>query len=153
MPDGPGTTKTVINVPAGTTLARFSTFNDATDGNDDLDLYVYDSGGTQVGSSGGGDAIEQVDLVNPASGDYTVYVHGFATDGPDANYTLFAWELGSADAGNMAVSGLPASATVGGHSTLTLNWSGLATGKRWLGAIDYGNGSTTIGSTIVRINS
>ena len=153
VPDGPGTTKTVINVPAGTTLARVSTFNDATDGNDDLDLYVYDSGGTQVGSSGGGDANEQVDLVNPAAGDYTVYVHGFATDGPDANYTLFAWKLGSADAGNMAVSGLPASATVGGHSTLTLNWSGLATGKRWLGAIDYGNGSTTIGSTIVRINS
>jgi hypothetical protein len=91
--------------------------------------------------------------VDPAAGDYTVYVHGFATDGPDANYTLFVWKLGSADAGNMAVSGLPASATVGGSSTLTLSWSGLATGKRWLGAIDYGNGSSTVGSTIVRINS
>ncbi len=151
--DGPGTTKTVINVPAGTTLARISTFNDATDGNDDIDLYVYNSGGTLVGSSGGGDANEQVDLADPAAGDYTVYVHGFATDGPDANYTLFVWKLGSADAGNMAVSGLPASATVGGSSTLTLSWSGLATGKRWLGAIDYGNGSSTVGSTIVRINS
>ena len=151
--DGPGTTKTLIDIPAGTTRARISTFNDATDGNDDIDLYVFNSAGTLVGSSGGGDANEQVDLVNPAAGAYTVYVHGFATDGPDANYTLFVWKLGSADAGNLSVSGAPASATIGGQSTLTVSWSGLTAGKRWLGAVDFGNGSSTVGSTLVRVNS
>ena len=151
--DGPGTTKTLIDVSAGTTRARFSLFNDATDGNDDLDVYVFNSAGDLVGSSTGGDANEQVDLVNPATGTYTVYVHGFATDGPDANYTLFVWKLGSADAGNLSVSGAPASATIGGKSTLTFSWSGLAAGKRWLGAVDYGNGSSTVGSTLVRVNS
>jgi hypothetical protein len=36
----------MITVPAGTALARFSLFEDYTDGNDDLDLYVYRPDGT-----------------------------------------------------------------------------------------------------------
>jgi hypothetical protein len=56
---GVGITIHPVNVPAGTTYARFALFDDATDGNDDLDLYVFNpSGGfgrqQRLGHVGGG---------------------------------------------------------------------------------------------------
>jgi subtilisin family serine protease len=86
-PGGPGTTSFPVVIPAGTTYARFSTFNEFTDPNDDIDLYVF-RGTTQVGSSGGGTAAEEVNLVNPPAATYTVYVHGFAVNPSPANFTL-----------------------------------------------------------------
>jgi hypothetical protein len=77
-PGGPGTTSFDVVVPAGTTYARFSTFNAFTDGADDLDLYVYRcpcTPGTLVGSSGGGSADEEVNLVNPTAATYRA-IHG-----------------------------------------------------------------------------
>jgi hypothetical protein len=138
------TTHDVV-VPAGLTQARFSLFDDFTDGEDDLDLYVYrlnaDGTKTLVGASGGPTAAEQVGLNSPAAATYRVYVHGFATDGPDANYTLFNWALGTADAGNMTVSG-PAAVTIGGTGTVTVSFSGLVAGKKYLGQIRYMEGTT-----------
>ena len=69
--DGPGQVHFDFVVPAGQTYARFSLFDEFTDGNDDLDLYVY-RGATLVGASGGGTAAEEVNFVNPTAGD----VHG-----------------------------------------------------------------------------
>jgi hypothetical protein len=59
-----------------------------------------------------------------ADATYRVWVHGFATDGPDSHFTLFDWVLGSAAAGNMTVLA-PASATLGTSGTVSLNFSGL----------------------------
>ena len=150
-----GITTTDVTVPAGSSYARFSLFDEFTDGEDDLDLYVYrvnaDSSKTLVGLSGGGTSAEEVNLSNPAAATYKVYVHGWQTDGPDADYTLFSWVLGTADAGNMTVSG-PAAATIGGTATVNLNWSGLAAGTRYLGQIAYQEGTTTHGTTVVRID-
>jgi hypothetical protein len=138
-------------VPAGTNYARISLFDEFTDGEDDLDLYVYNAAGTLVGTSGGGTAAEEVNLVAPSAGTYKVYVHGWQTDGPDANYTLFTWVLGSAAAGNMTVSG-PATAGIGTTGTVTLGWSALSAGTRYLGQIAYSDGTSTVGTTIVRVN-
>ncbi|MCO5124414.1 MAG: S8 family serine peptidase [Rhizobacter sp.] len=52
--DGPGTDLKLVDIPAGTTYARISLFDDYTSGDDDLDLYVYDSSGNLVGGSGSG---------------------------------------------------------------------------------------------------
>jgi len=59
---------------------------------------VYNSAETRVGSSGGGTSAEEVNLLNPEPGNYTVYVHGFGVTGT-ANFTLFSWLLGSTSAG------------------------------------------------------
>ena len=64
---GPGQVHFDFVVPAGQTYARFSLFDEFTDGNDDLDLYVY-RGTTLVGASGGGTAAEEVNFVNPTAG-------------------------------------------------------------------------------------
>jgi hypothetical protein len=137
-------------VPAGTTYARFSLFNDATSPASDLDLYVY-SGTTQVGASGGGTADEEVDLLNPAAGTYTVWVHGFDTGNP-STFTLFAWALGSTDAGNMTVTA-PASATLGATGSISLAFSGLAPATRYLGSVVYSGVAGMPDPTIVRVNT
>jgi len=151
LASGVGIAVHTVAVPAGTTHARFSLFDAFTDGNDDLDLYVFNAGGSLVGSSGSGTSAEEVNLLNPAAGDYFVVVHGWQTDGPDANYTLFSWALDAASAGNMAVSA-PVTATVGGTGTVGLSFSSLTAGTKYLGAVDYNDGSTVIGSTIVRVD-
>src|SRR2546430_17532254 len=85
-------------------------------------MSVYTSAGARVGKGGGPTAAEEVSLNNPAAGTYTVYVHGFNTDGPDANYTLFTWSAG-ADAGNLTATA-PATATTGGTGPATPNRAG-----------------------------
>ena len=151
-----GITTHDVTVPAGTSLLRISMFDAETDGADDIDLYLYrvnaDSSLTLVGTSGGGTSAEQIQLSNPTAATYRLFVHGWQTDGRDASYSLHAWALGTADAGNMTVTG-PATATIGGSGTVNLSWAGLDAGKRYLGTILYQQGATTHGTTIVRVDS
>jgi hypothetical protein len=143
-------------VPADTTLLRASMFDEETDGADDIDLYLYrvnaDSSLTLVALSGSSTSAEQVQLTNPTAATYRLFVHGWQTDGPDANYTLHAWTLGTADEGNMTVTG-PSTATVGGTANINLSWTGLAAGQKYLGSILYSDGAATVGTTIVRIDN
>ena len=46
----------------------------------DLDVFVFRSG-AQVGAAADGDSNEMVTFNNPVAGTYTVYVHGFSTNG------------------------------------------------------------------------
>jgi subtilisin family serine protease len=145
-----------IAVPAGSALLRISMFDPDTDGEDDIDLYLYrvnaDASLTLVGASGSGTSAEQIQITPPAAGaTYRLFVHGWETDGPDANYTLFAWTLGTTDAGNMTVTG-PATAGVGTTGTVTVSWSGLAAATRYLGQIRYSDGVTTHAATFVRVD-
>ena len=145
---GVGVTFHTVSVPPGTRTLRVALFDEETDGtNDDLDLFVFDSDFNFVGSSGDITANEAVRVSRPPAGDYIVVVHGYETDGPDANYTLFSWTLGEAAAGNMNVSGPAADGQV------TVNWSGLAPGGRYLGAVSYSNGTGEIGETLVSIRA
>jgi hypothetical protein len=151
-PEGEGVASFDVAVPAGTTHARFSLFDEFTDGADDLDLYVFNSAGTLVGTSGSGTSAEQVDLRNPAADTYTVFVHGFATDGPDATFTLFHWILGSTAAGNMTVSA-PSTATTGATGAIDLTFSGLEPATKYLGSVAYGGVAGLPNPTIVRVDT
>lgn len=144
-----GITTHSLVIPAGTFLARVALFDVFTDGADDLDLYVYNAAGTLVGASSSATSAETISLSNPAAGTYTVYVHGWQTDGPDANYTLFDWKVG-ASAGNMTVT-TPPTATMGGSGTGTISWSGLAAGTRYLGVARYLEGASERGRTVVNV--
>jgi subtilisin family serine protease len=150
--------ETKVTIAAGIKLARFSLFEGEAL---DLDLYVYkvgaDSKLTLVGSSTSGSANEQVQLVDsaasPIAGDYAVFVDGFDTGGAaSVPAKLYTWQLGTTDAGNMTATG-PTTATTGGTGTVTLHFTGLATATRYLGAVDYSDGTNTIGTTLVRINT
>ena len=94
-----------IDVPAGLKLFRAGIDEGfITPSGTDLDVYVY-RGGALVGQAADGDSNEMVTFTDPVAGTYTVYVHGFNTNGPSADFTLFSWQLTSANAGNMTVPG------------------------------------------------
>ncbi len=140
-----------VTVPAGTTYARFSLFDANVDQASDLDLEVRNSAGNLVGSSGGSTASEEVNLLDPAAGVYTVRVVGFAVPVGATNFTLFSWALGSVDAGNMTVTA-PAAATLGGTGVIGLSFSSLAAGTKYLGSIAYGGATGMPTPTIVRVD-
>jgi hypothetical protein len=148
---GVGITWHNVEVPAGSVYARFSLFDDYTDGADDLDLYVWHPNGYFAGGSGSGTSAEQVNVPNPMAGTYFVAVHGWGTDGPDSNYTLFGWAFGP-DAGNLTITA-PTAATLGATETITVDWAGLDIGNKYLGAISHNDAIETIGLTIVRIDT
>jgi len=131
-----GITWHAVSAPSGTEYLRISLFDDYTDGADDLDLYVFDSGFGFVGGSGTATSAEEVNVVAPGDTLYLVAVHGWETDGADANYTLFNWALGAADAGNMTVTA-PTAAVLGGTDSVTVGWNGLTTGDKYLGSVTY----------------
>jgi len=150
----PGTTSFPVVIPTGTTLFRVALFDGETDGADDLDLYIY-QGTTLIGSSGGGTAAEKVSFtVNPASGPIplTVVVHGFETDGPDSNFTLFTWSVGTAATGNMVVTA-PSTATQGETGQVGLTFSGLAAHTHYLGSVPLHNTVSVLATTVVSVNT
>jgi subtilisin family serine protease len=138
-----------VVVPAGTTHARFSLFDVDVTAGADIDLCVF-SGSTLVGASGSGTSAEEVNLTSPAAGTYTVVVQGWGVAG-SSPFKLHTWLLGSAAAGNMTVSA-PASATTGATGTITVGFSGLTAGTRYLGSIAYGGTSGLPNPTIVRVD-
>jgi hypothetical protein len=74
----------------------------------------------------------------------TVYIHGFSTNGPSATGTLFAWTVGTVSAGNTVLSGVISPASVG-TQTHTATFSGLAANTRYLGRVDYDEGTAALG--------
>jgi subtilisin family serine protease len=151
-----GVTFESVIVPAGTALVRFSTFDEYTDGNDDIDLYVFGPSGF-VGSSGNGTSAEQVDVLFPVAGNYTVVVHGWQTDGADANYTLFNWAVPvTAGTGTYPLDVIaPTTATLGGTGTVSVSWDvsgdSATAPRKYLGAISHSNSEGLIGLTVVEV--
>ena len=139
-----------VVVPAGTTYARFSLFDADVNPGSDIDLCVF-RGTTLVGSSGSGTSAEEVNLLNPAAGDYTVVVQGWGVNGTSP-FKLYTWLLGSTAAGNMAVSA-PAAATIGGTGTIALTFSGLDPATKYLGSVAYSGASGMPNPTIVRVDT
>jgi hypothetical protein len=140
-----------VTIAAGTSHARFSLFDANVSPASDLDLYVTNSANTLVGASGSGTSNEEVNLLNPAGGTYTVWVHGFGVTGT-ANFTLFRWLLGTTAAGNMAVTA-PAAAVQGATGAINLSFSGLTSGTKYMGSVAYGGTTGLPNPTIVRIDT
>ena len=157
-----GVTEHALIVPQNQLFLRFSLFDALTDGNDDLDMYVYycgldGSACSRIGESGEPSSEEQFNLYRPAPGVYGVYVHGFETDelsgGPGANYQLLAWSIGIVDdKGNMSATG-PAFVGAGTTVDVTVDWSGLLSDTIYLGGISHNTPQGLSELTIVTIGN
>ena len=159
-----GVTEHARPVPADTLLVRFMLADALTDGNDDLDLYVYYCGpdgsiceSEPVAESGSNTSQETITLFYPRPGFYGVYVHGFETDqvngGFGANYTLLTWLVGrNDDQGNLTASG-PAFVAAGTSGDVTVDWNGLAAQTIYLGAISHVTPQGISGITIVTVGT
>jgi hypothetical protein len=148
-----GITWHAVSVDSGSAFLRVSLFDDYTDGADDLDLYVFDSSMDLVGLSGSGTSAEEVNVPMPSDTQYFVAVHGWQTDGPDANYTLFDWSFGLVDdRGNMTVNA-PATAVLGATETITVDWMGLDPNTKYLGAVSHNDSGGVLGLTLINIST
>ncbi len=157
-----GVTGIRVPIDADQLFLRFSLFDALTDGDDDLDMYVYycgTSGATcrRIGESGSQTSDEQFNLFNPPAGFYDVYVHGFATDevsgGPGANFSLLAWQLGNTDdPGNMTASG-PAFVSTGQTADVSVDWSNLQSQTIYLGAVSHVTPQGVRGVTLLTIGN
>jgi len=157
-----GVTEHVLIVPQDQLFLRFSLFDALTDGDDDLDMYIYycgldGSACSRIGESGEPTSEEQFNLYRPTPGVYGVYIHGFETDelsgGPGANYQLLAWSIGIVDdKGNMSASG-PAFVNAGTTGDITINWSGLSSNTIYLGGISHNTPQGLSELTIVTIGN
>ena len=148
-----GTFKKDVVVPGGA-IFRAGIYEDAiTPTGTDLDFYVY-LGTTLVGASADGDSNEEVTLRNNGAGalTLTVYVHGWSTNGPSAQVTLFDW-VANAATGNMAVTPATTTVTTGSTPSFTATFSGLAAATRYFGAVDYNDGTNRIGQTYVSVKT
>jgi hypothetical protein len=153
-----GVSRHALNVPANQLLLRVALFDELTDGQDDLDLFLFycpNNQCSQIAKSDGVTSDEQIDIAQPREGSYVVLVHGFETDqiagGPGANYSLFTWAIGANDnVGNLSVTA-PTTVTNGDRVDAQLQWSGLAPASRYLGAVSHTTPSGLSGVTVINV--
>ena len=147
-----GTYSKSVTVPAGAVFRTGIYENAITPTGTDLDLFVY-LGTSLVGASADGDSNEEVTLrlgTSPLT--LTIYVHGYNTNGPSANVTLFDWAA-TTDTGMMTVSPATTSVTIGQTVNYTGTFSGLAAATRYFGSVDYNNGTSRVGQTYVSVKT
>lgn len=151
-----------LTVMPNQAFVRFILRDEFTDGDDDLDMYIYYSsdGVTfyRIGESGELSSDEEFSLFQPPAGTYGIFVHGFGTDssdaaGPGTNYQLLAWEVGfNDDVGNMTATG-PGFVNAGSTDDVTVNWSNLGTQSIYLGAISHVTPQGIAAFTIVTVRN
>ncbi|WP_295996310.1 S8 family serine peptidase [Rugamonas sp.] len=150
-----GVNVTPVTIPAGTLVARFALYNaDTSDGaQSDLDLYLATADGTLIAASARSGSDEMVTWRNPTPGNYFVCVAGFAPAGGSATYKLSSWMVGpSSTGGNLKVA-LPGVLYQGKTATAGYSWSGLDSGKRYLGMVNYLVGGVAETSTLLEVDT
>jgi subtilisin family serine protease len=154
--DATGRVDTVI--PSSMPLARFATFAGDYPAGTDVDVFVYKLVGSTlsfVGQSAGSSATETVTVRNPTVGaTYEMFVNVFDAGGDGNALTVMpnVFLVPNSSAGNLTVTPASQSVTLGNSTSATLNWSGLSSG-RWLGIVNYDDGTNAIGSTLVAIDN
>ena len=154
---GPQVGLATVVIPASTSVARFATFDADYPANTDVDIFVYRLTGTGrafVGSSAGGSAEEVFTINNPAPATYEVYVDLFAiASGTTMTVKVNHWLLPPGAAGNLTATPASQAVTTATAANITLNWSGLTAGVRYLGTLTYSDGTSNIGRTVVGVHA
>jgi subtilisin family serine protease len=138
---------------SGAAFFRVAIPPEAAETDSDLDLYVYDPSNNLVAQSTLGGTDEQVDILLPADGTWTVYVHGWSAPGGDSDYTMYSWAISATPGGNLSLDGAPTSATLGQVGTIDLSWTGATAGQWHLGAVSHTQGSSLMGLTLVEVDN
>jgi hypothetical protein len=127
-----------VTVPGGALRAQFELFERDTAGGsqDDLDMVLLSPSGAVVAYAGTSGSNESIVLNAPAAGNYKLCVGGYATaNGVSTSFTLSSAVVSSADKGGNFKVMLPAKVYAGSTASVSASWSGLAAGKRYLGAV------------------
>ena len=130
---GPGAARFPVSVPSGTSVLRL-----ALEGrdNDDMDLHLYRDGEVVASTTGSG-ADEVLTELEPAAGDYELYVtSSVAENGSTTTAQLYTWVVQDVDAGNLKLDRtIPV--TAGEPFRVELSWADLDPTARWFGVVRY----------------
>jgi len=121
-------------------------------GDDDIDLFLEDSSGKIVASSGNGGTDELIEMFFPENDTYTLVVHGWSVPNAPLPYTVSTWIVPLASGGSLSVDSAPTSAVSGTTETVNISWSGLASSTEYLGAVSHSDSSGLIGLTLVEVS-
>ena len=146
----PVNTTAQVTIPKGTQVARFATYDADYAPGTDIDLEVS-LNGVIVGKSAGGTSEESVTLANPTAGTYTVTIDYFAGALATLPVKLVSYAIPDSAAGNLTVTPASQPVTAGQPVTVALTTSGLTTGTRYLGRVDFSDGASTVGRTLVAV--
>jgi subtilisin family serine protease len=149
-----------VTVPANSLRAQFELFDRDVAGDassQDLDMALLNPAGTVVGYSGNGGSNEGIALDAPAAGTYTLCIVGYqAASNGISSFTLSSAVVTSADKGGNFKALLPAKIYAGSTASISASWSGLASGKRYLGALellDASGAPATVTTFLVETNN
>lgn len=137
---------------SGAAFFRVAIPPDATEPDADLDVYVFNPQGELVAQSTAGGTDELVDIASPEDGTWTVFVHGWSTPGGSSDYNMESWIIPAASGGSLTLVSAPTSAVNAQTGTVTVSWSGLTAGKKYLGAVSHSDGSDVLGLTLIDVN-
>jgi len=137
----------------GAAFFRVAIPPEATEADADLDVYVYNPSNVLVASSTKGGTDELVDILLPADGTWSVYVHGWAAPGGDSDYDMYSWIVSATPGGNLSIDAAPTSATIGATGTIDVSWTGATAGQWHLGAVSHTGPGGLMGLTLVEVDN
>jgi subtilisin family serine protease len=119
----------------------------------DLDLFLYRDG-EFVASSTSPSTDEEIELMFPEDGNYTLFVHGWQTAGFTVEYSIHTWDVPlAADSGTLTIINEPEDAVLGETGTIVIGWSGLDPDTNYLGAVGHNDGSGLFDVTLVEVST
>ncbi len=148
--DAPGPTGGVDKISFPVSGAAFARWELVIAGDDDIDLFLEDSGGNIIAASTNGGTDELIELFLPADDTYTLVVHGWSVPNEPLPYTLHYWAVPLASGGSLSVDSAPTAANLGATGTVDISWSGLAAGS-YLGAVSHTGDVGLMGLTLVEV--
>ena len=143
-----------FDVPAGTKVTRVATFSEEVNAADiDLNVYLLLPGNyiQSVGSSGNVDSTEEVTLRDLAPGTYVAAVDNYSEE-EGVVAPVHVWNLDDTAAGNLTVDPTSVEVSVGTPASVTAAWSDLDAAERYLGQVNFLDGPSVAGSTLVTVN-
>ena len=144
-----GSVKTYeVTIPAGTIVARFALRQqDVSGAGDDNDMGILSPSGawTYSGNDGSNEAVQ---LSSPAAGTYRVCVLAWG-GAPVMTHKLSSWVVTPSDVGGNLTVAIPAKVVANANTTVGMSWSGLQSGKRYLGGAQFRDLAGNVQATTV----
>jgi len=140
-----------FEVPSGATALRASTLDAEVDA-EDVDLYAYNPQDELVDLSGSGGSSEQITVLDPEPGTWTIAVDIFSAE-PTVTLPVNGFVLTDAEAGNFSVAPDQATVAPGQEVDVTASWNEIAPAGRYLGSINYQSDGETQDRTLFSIDN
>lgn len=140
--DGEGYSYYLVDVPEGSSLARFD-LDSSDDTGSDLDLFVYrvvsptDLRYYEKFQSASASADESVMLNDPTAGTYLIEAHVYSFTNP-ITWDLTTAVVGAGGEGSLTATPNPLPVVESTPASYTLSWSGLTADTRYYGVVRYG---------------